>query len=440
MNSKKNYWIIGLGVLAFFVFVFNSEQIEKSLFTSQANLLSLSYNNNFIGDFLKVLKNSSATEIEIPAVEPEIVLTRIETPKIVRGVYLTSWSASLSSRIDYVKNLAKSSGVNAVVIDIKDYTGYVAYDSQVPSVVAYSAKKIKIQNVKKLIKEFHDAGIYTIARIAVFQDPILSYKKPDIAVYDKVRSKISLPESTEPNVYVPWIDRSGLGWVDPASQEAQNYNISIAKEAWDLGFDEINFDYVRFPSDGSLANMGFPYWDGKTAKHLVIKNFFMRARKFLPDAKLSADLFGLATINTDDLGIGQVIEDGYDYFDYICPMVYPSHYASGFKVYANPADYPYEVVKYPMEEAQKKLDVYKKSLGAESVGILAKLRPWLQDFNMGANYDSLMVKKEIDGTKDGLKENYNGFLMWSPSNIYNDGAIKLDAFPVATITTERVLK
>lgn len=429
MNSKNYCLVISLTILAFLFFVFSSVPASRSLIAGQANLLSLNYNRNFVGDFLAMLRPPSVVEVVEPEVK-EIVIERMPTPEIVRGVYLTSWSASLSSRIDYVKNLAKTSGVNAVVVDIKDYTGYVAYDSLVPSVISYGAKKIKIQNVKKMIKTFHDSNIYVIARIAVFQDPILSSKKTDLAVYDISKSTIQPVESTEPNVYVPWIDRSGLGWVDPASEETGNYNISIAKEAWELGFDEINFDYVRFPSDGSLANMGFPSWDGKTAKHLVIKNFFMRARKFLPDVKLSVDLFGLATINKDDLGIGQVIEDAYDYFDYVCPMVYPSHYASGFKGYANPADYPYEVIKYSMETAQTKLDAYKTSLGAESPGISAKLRPWIQDFNMGATYNSVMVKKEIDGTKDGLGESYNGFLVWSPSNVYNDAAIKLDAFPI----------
>lgn len=427
MNSKKHLLFIGLLVFCLSVF---SLALEISKHIGSSGLGSKNSADLF-SNIISMVRES------IPMKFLDEKIERKETPQIVRGVYLTSWSASLKSRLDYVVNLAKTSGVNSVVVDIKDYTGYVNYDSKVPAVVEINAKKKRISDIGLLIKNFHENGIYVIARIAVFQDPVLVRAKNNLAVYDKAKSIINLTGSDLPNTIVPWTDNKGLGWTDPASEEAQNYNISIAKEAWELGFDEINFDYVRFPSDGSLANMGFPFWDGKTQKHFVIKNFFKRMREELPEAKLSVDLFGLATINNDDLGIGQVIEDAFDYFDYVCPMVYPSHYASGFRGYVNPANYPYEVIKYSMETAKIKLDNYKKSVGAESVGIKAKLRPWVQDFNMGATYDSVMVLKEINGAKDGLKEEYAGFLVWSPSNVYNDSAIKADAF--APVEKEKII-
>ena len=142
-------------------------------------------------------------------------------------------------------------------------------------------------------------------------------------------------------------DKSGLSWIDPAAKESWDYNIDIAKDALNKGFDELNFDYVRFPSDGNLKDMSFPFWDEETPKHLIIRQFFKYLRQELSDAKISIDLFGLSTVSSDDLGVGQVIEDAFEYSDYVCPMVYSSHYAYGFIGFENPAEYPYEVVYIP---------------------------------------------------------------------------------------------
>jgi hypothetical protein len=215
-----------------------------------------------------------------------------------------------------------------------------------------------------------------------------------------------------------------LAWIDPASKEAWDYNIAIAKDALERGFDEINFDYIRFPSDGDLKSMKFPIWDGKTQRREVIKEFFKYLRESMPSAKLSVDLFGLTAVNYDDLGVGQNIDDAFEYFDYICPMVYPSHYANGFLGHENPADYPYEVVKYSMEKAKKRLASYKELNETEDKKINAVLRPWLQDFDYKAVYDTSMVKSEIQAVLDALGDDYKGYMMWSPSNFYTTEAIK----------------
>jgi len=265
----------------------------------------------------------------------------------------------------------------------------------------------------------HSEGIYAIARIAVFQDPVLAGARNDLAVYNKYTSSDNsgIFEYLMSAVSL-WLDNKKLSWIDPASEEAWDYNISIAKDAISKGFDEINFDYIRFPSDGKLSSMGFPKWDGITQRHIVLKNFFKKIREEMPDATLSVDLFGLATINKDDLGIGQVIEDSYEYFDFICPMVYPSHYASGFIGFKNPASYPYEVVSYSMENANSRLNDFKISQNA-SFERTPFLRPWLQDFNMGAVYNSELVGAEIQASEDSLGEGYKGYLLWNPSNIYS---------------------
>jgi len=175
--------------------------------------------------------------------------------------------------------------------------------------------------------------------------------------------------------------------------------------------------------------------------------FFKYLRKELEGEKISADLFGQTTINTDDMGIGQVIEDALEYFDYISPMVYPSHYINGFIGFQNPALHPYQVVKYSMENVVKRKAFYLESqkdilaknseasgspadsshqaLDYSYLAPLAKFRPWLQDFDMGADYNAFMVKEEIRATQDALGEDFNGYMLWNPSNIYTKGAVEL---------------
>jgi len=327
--------------------------------------------------------------------------------EIVEAIYLTSWSASKKEMIDYLIDIAKTTEINAVVIDIKDFSGYVAYDTAVPEVEKYGAEQIRISNIDLLIDKLHIEGIYVIARITVFQDPILAQARPDLAVHSKTETD-SL-----------WFDNVGLAWIDPAAEESWDYNIAIAKDAVNHGFDELNFDYVRFPSDGDLQDMSFPFWDGELPKHAVIREFFKYLRQELLDAKISIDLFGLSTVSSNDLGIGQIIEDGFESFDYVCPMIYPSHYADGFRGYQNPAEYPYEVVKYSMEGALRKLMLYKQSQETN-----VQLRPWLQDFDLGATYDAEMVRSEVEAVYDAAGEDFKGFMLWNSWNYYTKEALE----------------
>jgi hypothetical protein len=276
---------------------------------------------------------------------------------------------------------------------------------------------VTIRKLDSLLDQLHREGLYVIARMVIFQDPRLALARPDLAVHQRAD-----PASTEMPPAEPalWRDRKGQSWVDPASREAWDYNLAIAKEALARGFDEINVDYVRFPSDGSLQSMEFPVWDGATPRRDVVRQFFAWLRQQMPDAVLSADLFGLATINHDDLGIGQVIEDAYPCFDYVCPMVYPSHYANGFLGFPKPSEHPYKVVNYSLESAHRRLQGTK--------GSRAKLRPWLQDFNLGAIYTREMVEAQIKAAQDATGQDYAGYTLWAPSNNYTREALApLDA-------------
>ena len=384
-------------------------------------------------------------------------------PRGIKAVYLTSWSAGSRKKVDYIIDLIRGTELNAVVIDIKDYSGYVAYDTKVSEVEKYNAKEIRIPRLNALIKRLHDEGIYVIGRITIFQDPILALARPDLAIHSRAKLTTNNQQLTTETL---WLDHKKLAWIDPAAKEAWDYNLAIAKDAAERGFDEINFDYIRFASDGNLSDMKFPFWqstqtdtDGTRThaetKSETINNFFKYVRESLPGVKISADLFGLATVQSDDLGIGQLIENAYAYFDYVSPMVYPSHYAPGFLNYKNPASHPYEVVKYSMESALKRLTDYglqatatstdltpteMETLKAKSYKLKAKLRPWLQDFNLGATYDAKMVKAQIQAVYDAARlpepevqaaggqasstpELLDGFMLWSPSNVYTKGAL-----------------
>ena len=363
------------------------------------------YNVNFINADLSIetepiVNNEKNTEIiEIAETDPTPKV--FETPEIVKAVYATSSSAASQKYFKYLENLFENTEINTVIIDIKDFSG-----------------RNMVSAFDGLIQKLHDKGIYVIARIVVFEDPVLAKARPDLAIYDKLKT-------TDPKNPVLWVDNNNLSWVDPSSKEAWDYNISIAKEAVIRGFDEINFDYIRFPSDGEVENMGFPFWDKKVSMRSVIKGFFKELRSSLPEAKLSADLFGYSTVSVNDMGIGQVLEDSFEYFDYISPMIYPSHYKEGFKGYLNPAEYPYEVVKYSMQEALKRHTAYYEKLETEGTIInKTKLRPWLQDFNMGADYTADMVRGEINAVIEALEKDYCGFMLWNASNIYTTEAIK----------------
>ena len=377
-------------------------------------ILLIAVTLTIIGIFFILFQKSAVKPGQETGISSETPKPSFHPPEVVKAIYVTSWSTTKEDYIDHAIDMAKNTEINSVVIDVKDWSGYVAYDTKVPEVEKYNAKSIRIKDIVSLIQRLHEEGIYVIARITVFQDPRLAEARPDLAVHSK--SKLAFVPLSLSSL---WLDKSGLAWIDPAAKESWDYNIAIAKDTLKQGFDEINFDYVRFPSDGDLKDMSFSCWNESISKHLVIKEFFKQLRQELPDVKLSIDLFGLSTISYDDLGVGQIIEDAFEYFDYVCPMVYPSHYAEGFLGYQNPADYPYEVIKSSMESALRRLSAYNQ-IQKRNV----QLRPWLQDFSLGAIYDAEMVRSEIEAVYDVTKDNFRGFMLWNSSNIYTEEALQ----------------
>ncbi|MBI2406481.1 MAG: GTP-binding protein [Candidatus Harrisonbacteria bacterium] len=366
-------------------------------------------------------------------------------PSVIKAAYVTSWAAGSNKKMAYVKRLLEETELNAVVIDVKDYTGVISYDADLADAKRYGATERRIPRINALIKELHDAGVYVIARIAVFEDQRLPLAHPEWALQSKKTGK-------------QWRDYKGLMWMDPGARGVWDYTIAIAKDALARGFDEVNLDYIRFASDGELADVRYPVWDGKTPKKETMRQFFAYVRQAIPDAKLSADLFGMTTTNNDDLNIGQYLEYAMPYFDAIAPMVYPSHYTSGFIGITHPARAPYDVVRYSLSEAIKRMKAYiaardtaLATIGAANVSagamtvplpLRAKLRPWLQDFNLGATYDAEKIQAQIRATTDAARECADtcdglihdeaidgrfigGWMLWNAGGTYTEEALRI---------------
>ncbi len=346
--------------------------------------------------------NESALQTTPAVIAEPVKPKHIKTPEPVKAIYMTSWVAGTKNWRAELVGLINKTELNSVVIDVKDYTGRISFDTGDPAIKEIGSEEIHVKDMKDFIETLHDAGIYAIARITVFQDPYYSKKHLDQAVQKK-------------NGTI-WKDKKGLSYMDPASREYWDYIIKIARASEKAGFDELNFDYIRFPSDGDMSNIKFPLSGDMKVKNIKVKildEFFAYLHNQLQNVgvPISADVFGMVATNYDDLNIGQVLEDIAPYFDYISPMVYPSHYPPTFQGYKNPAAHPYEIVKFSMSRAVERL------VAASSTP--SKLRPWLQDFNLGANYDAAMVRAEMKAVYDsGL----TSWMSWDAGNRYTQGA------------------
>jgi len=325
-----------------------------------------------------------------------ITETRIK-PDYVRAIYLTAYSASNEDFRQSIIAKIKDSRINTVIIDIKDYSGYILYNSELQNLHAINAVKYRMKDVQKILDDFHQAEIYVIARQTVFQDPVLAEAMPNLAF-----------QTWQGNI---WRDNKGLAWVDPNKKEVWQYNLAIAKEATDFGFDEINFDYMRYPSDGNMANINYALPENKV-KTDVMKEFY----KFLSDnlsdhTTISIDMFGLVMDHTDDgydLNIGQKLLDAVDYFDYVYPMMYASHYPLNYLGLENSAEYPGIVIAHGLKISQSALENKR-----------AKIRPWLQAFNIGATYDAAKINAQITATENATSTTA-GWALWNARNYYPD--------------------
>lgn len=369
--------------------------------------------------------------------DPSVV--HLETPEPMYAIYMSQCVVGTPSFRDSLVTMIEETALNAVVIDIKDYTGTIGFPTKHPRFEDSSLTHCGARDMKEFIKTLHEKGIYVIGRITVFQDPLYSEKFPEQAV-----QSISRPGE-------PWEDHKGLAFVDVSSTPYWEHIVELSKESYAIGFDELNYDYVRYPSDGPMADA--QYVNDNKAEALEM--FFQYLHKEVDPigVVMSADLFGYTTVLADDLGIGQQLERALPYFDYIAPMVYPSHYNKGFAGLSNPNDDPYKVIYTSMVEGVRRAVAKQASIKTLTGAVIMKdelvpahtttsgdfiatttkkvpsgfytkevhdklkLRPWLQDFDYGKDYTVEDIEAQIKGTYDaGL----TSWFFWDPANRYEN--------------------
>lgn len=324
-----------------------------------------------------------------------------ERPEHVRGIYLNAWTAGSSRRLEQLLDLARRTEVNTFVIDVKDASGHVSHATGVELAREIGAvNEIRIHDLPGLLKRLESEGIYPIARIVLIKDPLLVEARPEMAVQDTAGGV--------------WIDGKGIRWLNPFDERVWDYHLELAEEVVELGFPEIQWDYVRFPDAprSELARATYPGREEQRAT-AAIRAFLDRSREELggDGAVVTADVFGVTT-SGGDVGIGQVWERFIDVVDVALPMVYPSHYWPGSFGYEEPNAHPYEIVREALERALA------RSAEVEGAGAT---RPWLQDFDLGdPDYGAPEVRAQIQAAYDvGIDE----WLLWNPSSRYTEDAL-----------------
>jgi hypothetical protein len=317
-----------------------------------------------------------------------------------RALYLSFWGVGTASVREPVLKLGQSTPVNAVVIDVKGDLGYVSFKAAVPMAAESGAEKIAtIPDVHDLLDRLHRQNIYSIARIVTFKDNILCSAHPLWAV--RRHGKV-------------FKDREGLAWCDPFVPEVRAYNIALAVEAAKAGFDEIEFDYVRFP-DAKGVEFSKPATGESRPK--AITAFLAEARNELVpyNVFLAADVFGYICWNKGDTGIGQRLEDLAGVLDYLSPMLYPSGFSFGIPNYRNPVQHPYEIVRLTLERAAERARI-------EPV----RFRPWLQAFADYAFDKRRFGPSEVQAQIEAADSfGSDGWLLWNPRNVYQAESVML---------------
>lgn len=351
-------------------------------------------------------RNAVPTEghpaLEEASLPPASIAKHVPLPDEVRGIYVTASTASSLDRLKGLVAQTAKKGINAIVLDVKTERGSLAFVPEDASLKASAPVKPIIKDLAAAVAAVHDSGLYLIARIPVFEDPDYAAKHPESAL-KRADGRL-------------WQDAKGLYWLDPAAQSVWKYNAAIAEEVYARGFDEVQFDYIRFATDGKTSQIVYPVYDaGKESYQQTMKRFFryLDAELRAKGIPISVDVFGLTAWHQSDVGIGQWYPDALEHFDFVSAMVYPSHYAAGTLGYRNPAAHPYEIVLDSMEKGNGAISELKAAVPPARS---ASQRPWLQAFSIGAVYTPQMLLEQVRASRE---TGCSGFLFWNASNNYS---------------------
>lgn len=407
-------------------------------------LFDVTYELTAAGEVSRGKEHTFPVAETLPPPDTRPVTNHVPLPSQVKAIYMTACVAGTPSFRERLVQLVRETEINAIVLDIKDYSGAISFAPEQPHwLPAWQEAQCGARDMRAFIDSLHKEGIFVIGRITVFQDPLTARRFPHLAV------KRSDGETV-------WHDGKGLSFVDVGAREYWDHVVELAVESYNIGFDELNFDYVRYPSDGNMQDISFPHTSGSQWPHdkqANLEAFFAYLNSALDEEErfaayrhdttgrasstpwTSADLFGMTTTNTDDLSIGQIQERAAPYFDFIAPMVYPSHYPANYQGLGNPNDYPYKIVYHAMASGVARMvasttpvaGFLHTRIGTSTPAVYTKpvyggerLRTWIQDFDYGGDYDAADVRAQIQASYDA---GVDSFMIWAPSNIYTKAAL-----------------
>jgi hypothetical protein len=315
-------------------------------------------------------------------------------PREIRGVHMTMGLASIEGKLGEYLAL-RAYGLNALELDVKDENGSIGFVSPNLPQLARDVGAARIHyDARGAARAAEDAGIYLIGRVVVFADPTLGPARSELA--------LQWPDGSA------WRDPAGLAWLNPYDRRVWRYVVDVAAAAARAGFDEIQFDYVRFPSDGDLDSIVYPKTRREPKERTIERFLAYASRRLRPlGVRVSADLFGLAA--TRDLGVGQSPKRLGRHLDAIYPMVYPSHYVPGEYHLTDPEAFPGRTVEASLGD-------YKNAVRGMNVRIV----PWLQDFSLSRTYGLDEVTDQVTAAR---RANANGFMLWNPLGVYTQEAL-----------------
>ncbi|WP_128101257.1 putative glycoside hydrolase [Paenibacillus sp. DCT19] len=372
----------------------------SSVTSDQGVKASPSITNNFNTAIIQ----SQQDQVVIDADNPPVKIDPQPDAPIVKGIYVTAYSAG-GARMKELLQLIDNSELNSMVIDIKDDLGYITYPTENKTLLEMGTSQPFIRDIDALMKRLQKHDVYPIARVVVFKDTILAEKNPELSFKNKDGSV--------------WANSKGDSFVNPYSKEVWDYNVAIAKEAAKLGFKEIQFDYVRFPEGFENRADTLKYTKTDKSRVDIVAEFVQYARKELAPlgVRVSVDIFGYAASVPAAEGIGQDFVKISENVDVISPMVYPSHYSTGWYGVKDPDKDPYTTIKGSMEDTHKKLDPTEE--------LKPIIRPWIQDFTaswLGSGHYVKYGKKQVEDQIKAMKDmNVDEYLLWNASNRYTPG-------------------
>lgn len=323
--------------------------------------------------------------------------------RLLKGVYLSYYGVGSRAIRERVLELLDRTELNTVVIDVKGDRGFIPYESRVPLARSAGAMgPVRLADPDNLLAGLKAKAIHTVARVVTFKDDVLARHRPEWGVTDTTTGSL-------------WVDNERQAWIDPFREEAWPYAIAVAREAAVRGFEEIQFDYVRFPSDGRLGAARYSQASTQPSRVQAISRFLREARAVLAPlgVALAVDVFGYTAFNPDDTGVGQRIEELAPLVDVLCPMAYPSAYHVGIPGYRNPVAHPYKVV----------LETVRHIRGRSAPTV--QIRPWIQDFRDYAFDRRPFGAPEVRAQmRAALDAGGMGWMLWNPGNRYTTEALE----------------